>query len=263
MTQTTVDLGKIRFNWRGQWQTNTAYYVNDVVSQFGTSWMCIQDVPANQLIQPGTDGIKVLYWDIMAQGSQPGAIMQDSGDLLVATGSGNLDSVPIGTAGQSLIVNQNADGVEWGASVQTKVKFHQKRWNTAQSCTASGTMLTGSYDTIYPEALDSEFHITWEHMMNHSYGQLAWMLVDFNDGSGWRDISTNLGRSYNYAMYSLAYSTINGSEVLRLTDFAAPPSVLSTGITFGMMAAGHSNGGTSNLSNNYESSYTIIEKWEE
>ena len=37
----TVDLGAIRFNWKGAYAGGTAYVVDDVVSSGGSSYMCI------------------------------------------------------------------------------------------------------------------------------------------------------------------------------------------------------------------------------
>ena len=38
----TVNLGSIRFNWKGAYNNSTAYVVNDVVTSSGNSYVCIQ-----------------------------------------------------------------------------------------------------------------------------------------------------------------------------------------------------------------------------
>ena len=37
----TVNLGAIRFNWKGAYNNGTAYVVDDVVSSGGNSYICI------------------------------------------------------------------------------------------------------------------------------------------------------------------------------------------------------------------------------
>ena len=37
----TINLGAIKFNWRGAYNNSTAYAVDDVVSSGGSSYICI------------------------------------------------------------------------------------------------------------------------------------------------------------------------------------------------------------------------------
>ena len=37
----TVNLGAIKFNWKGAYNNSTAYAVDDVVSSGGSSYVCI------------------------------------------------------------------------------------------------------------------------------------------------------------------------------------------------------------------------------
>ena len=45
----TVDLGSIRFNWRGAYSGGTAYVANDVVSSGGASYICILASTGNDI----------------------------------------------------------------------------------------------------------------------------------------------------------------------------------------------------------------------
>ena len=105
----TVDLGAIRFNWKGAYSGGTAYVVDDVVSSGGSSYMCIQAHAA------GTQAVSVTaYWSVMAQGgTDVGTTLTTQGDVLFRDGSG-LQRLAKGTAGQVLKVNGGATAPEWG-----------------------------------------------------------------------------------------------------------------------------------------------------
>jgi len=61
----SIDLGKVRFNWKGPWSSGAAYAVNDVVSYSGNSYFC---VAAHSAQTPSTTA-DTAYWNKMAQGS--------------------------------------------------------------------------------------------------------------------------------------------------------------------------------------------------
>jgi hypothetical protein len=58
-----IDLGKIRFDWRGTWSNSTAYELNDVVTDGADVYVAIvATVPA------GTALSNTSYWDVMVEG---------------------------------------------------------------------------------------------------------------------------------------------------------------------------------------------------
>ena len=103
----TVDLGAIRFNWKGAYAAGTAYVVDDVVSSGGSSYMCI-------LAVTGTAPPNATYWSLMAQGGDVSTTISTQGDLLYRDGSG-LQRLAKGTAGQVLTINSGATAPEWAA----------------------------------------------------------------------------------------------------------------------------------------------------
>ena len=104
----TVDLGAIRFNWKGAYSGGTAYVVDDVVSSGGSSYMCIQAHAA------GTQAVSVTaYWSVMAEGGDVATTLTTQGDVLFRDGSG-LQRLAKGTAGQALKINAGATAPEWG-----------------------------------------------------------------------------------------------------------------------------------------------------
>jgi hypothetical protein len=102
----TVDLGKIRFNWKGAYAGGTAYVANDVVSSGGSSYMCI-------LASTGNATSNGTYWSVMAEGGDVATTLTTQGDVLYRDGSG-LQRLAKGTAGQALKMNAGATAPEWG-----------------------------------------------------------------------------------------------------------------------------------------------------
>jgi hypothetical protein len=106
----TVDLGAIRFNWKGAYAGGTAYVVDDVVSSGGASYICI-------LASTGNATSNATYWSVMSSagtnGTDIGTTITTQGDLLYRDGSG-LQRLAKGTAGQALKINSGATAPEWG-----------------------------------------------------------------------------------------------------------------------------------------------------
>jgi len=60
----SIDLGKIKFNWRGDWSPSTAYTKDDVVNYNGASLVCVAD---NTGQTPNIGG-NTSYWHVMLKG---------------------------------------------------------------------------------------------------------------------------------------------------------------------------------------------------
>lgn len=108
MTNTIIDLGKIKFKWKGDYAPLTAYKADDVVSYQQSSWVCTADSTGNA---PSSSSS---YWDLMAEGANLSTTLTTQGDLLTRDGSG-LSRVGIGTNGQYLGVNTAGTDLEWQA----------------------------------------------------------------------------------------------------------------------------------------------------
>ena len=84
----TVNLGAIRFNWKGAYNNSTAYVADDVVSSGGNSYICI-------LASTGNAVSNATYWSIMSSagtdgtdGTDVGTTITTQGDVLYRDGSG-------------------------------------------------------------------------------------------------------------------------------------------------------------------------------
>ena len=98
----TVNLGAIKFNWKGAYSNSTAYAVDDVVSSGGSSYVCIQ-AHTNQPVGDAT-----AYWNIMSSAGSNGtngtdltSTLTTRGDI-VYKGASALTRLPKGTAGYYL-----------------------------------------------------------------------------------------------------------------------------------------------------------------
>jgi len=109
----TVNLGAIRFNWKGAYNNSTAYVADDVVSSSGASYICI-------LASTGNAVSNATYWSIMSSagtnGTDVGTTITTQGDVLFRDGSG-LQRLAKGTASQVLKMNAGATAPEWGTDV--------------------------------------------------------------------------------------------------------------------------------------------------
>ena len=112
----TINLGAIKFNWKGAYNSGTTYAVDDVVSSGGNSYVCIQASTGNAV------GNATAYWNIMSSAGTNGTDGSDGtdlsttlttqSDLLYRDGSG-LQRLPKGTASQVLAINSGATAPEW------------------------------------------------------------------------------------------------------------------------------------------------------
>tara|TARA_R100000541_G_scaffold32524_1_gene41272 strand:+ start:21 stop:923 length:903 start_codon:yes stop_codon:yes gene_type:complete len=105
----TINLGSIKFNWKGAFNNSTAYAVDDVVSSGGNSYVCIQASQGNAV------GNATAYWNIMSSAGAAGAeggtsTLTTRGDLLTR-GASAVARLAKGTAGQ--VLGQGANDPAW------------------------------------------------------------------------------------------------------------------------------------------------------
>jgi len=137
-----IDLGSIKFNWKGSYSGATAYVVDDVVESSGSSYICIAATTGNappnasyweQMSAKGIDGI---------DGTDLTTTLTTQGDTVIRGASG-LERLPIGTANQILQVNSGATALEYAAKPEGKAKQIVTGVNTSGATSSSVT--TSSY----------------------------------------------------------------------------------------------------------------------
>jgi len=157
----TIDLGKIKFNWRGDYDANTSYVPDDVVAyadgSVTSSYMCIAATTNNA---PSSGGTAHASWEFLAKG-QATSPTTTQGDLIVRGASAD-ERLAIGAAGKALKVNSSGNGLEYGNGgglIQTRFKSI----TTATTINTATTYVTptGFTHTITPTDASSHILITF------------------------------------------------------------------------------------------------------
>ena len=176
----TVNLGSIKFKWKGTYAGGTAYTIDDVVSYNGSSYICIQastgNLPTNatyfeQMSSAGTNG---------TNGTDLGTTLTTQGDLVYRDGSG-LQRLGAGTSGQALITGGAGANPSWGTITQkfvgaTFLEITGRATTGSQTSdqTVFGNM--GSFTKVYDASTSNIFYSavfpTVTHGNDNSYHDL-------------------------------------------------------------------------------------------
>lgn len=103
----TIDVGKIKFVWKGAYASGTTYSADDVVSYSGSSWVYVNSTAAS-----GQTPADNAYWDIMADGSNP---MSAAGDIIFGGSNGAATRLPIGASG-TVLKATSSTAVGWSTT---------------------------------------------------------------------------------------------------------------------------------------------------
>lgn len=151
----TVNLGNIKLNWKGAYNSSTAYIVDDVVSYNGSSYVCI-------LASTGNLPTVTTYWNQMSaagtDGTDVGTTITTQGDILYRDGSG-LARLAAGTNGHVLTTGGSGANPTWAAAVGGKVLQMIHGGHTPQASTTSTNPVDVSSNTnvsITPSATSSK-----------------------------------------------------------------------------------------------------------
>ena len=181
----TINLGAIKFNWKGAYNSGTAYAVDDVVSSGGSSYVCILASTGNA-VSNGT------YWELMAQtgtngtnGTDLSTTLTTQGDILYRDGSG-LQRLAKGTAGQVLQMNSGATAPEYATA-------------------SSGGMMEFVTRTAITSTANN---VTFSNLEANNYHKFIFQGIDSTDNGGedfCHQWSSNNGSSWVGSSY---YSTL-------------------------------------------------------
>ena len=163
----TINLGSIKFNWKGDYAAGTAYAVDDVVNSSGTSYVCIA-------ASTGNAPPNATYWNVMAQGGTDiSTTLTTQGDILYRDGSG-LQRLAKGTAGKALLMNSSANAPEWGDAGGGVLQIKQTMYS-GHDTYSSGTYVNipNFAVTITPTAANSSFLIMANIQSGHSNNDSA------------------------------------------------------------------------------------------
>ena len=137
----TVNLGSLRFDWKGAYNGSTAYVKDDVVSYNGSSYIA-------KTATTGNLPTVTANWDIMSQagtngtnGTDVGTTITTQGDLLYRDGSG-LQRLAAGTSGQFLKTQGAGANPVWGTVSSEMVRLAK----VTTSSSASSVDFNGYFD---------------------------------------------------------------------------------------------------------------------
>jgi len=196
-----IDLGSIKFNWKGSYSGATAYVVDDVVESSGSSYICIAATTGNA--PPNAT-----YWEQMSQKGTDGtdltSTLTTQGDILYRDGSG-LARLGAGTSGQVLQTGGTGANPSWGTVSSDFVKLH-----TIGSTSGTSQVSVDGYFT-------SDYDIYELHVSNIQVSSSNKFHFGFNLGG-------SLDTNSNVVIYALHYidmttgATVNEATTSSTTD---------------------------------------------
>lgn len=157
MTTANIDLGKIRFTWRGAFVPATQYVRDEVVRYQGRAWICVIDDEATTIETPSEAATD---WHLMVDGGDVATVMVDKGDLLVRGFNGferiaHPSSDPTG----KVLRSYPSGGVDWDAPVGAIVNQVRRQYNGGQwHASTTYTDLPGSSWDYTPVRSDTVIH---------------------------------------------------------------------------------------------------------
>jgi len=148
----TINLGAIKFNWKGAYNSSTTYAVDDVVSSGGNSYVCIQ-AHSNQAVGDAT-----AYWNIMSakgtNGTDADLLNISStaqGDIYYNNGSA-IARLGAGTSGQLLQTGGSGANPSWvTADAGKTLQLTNAKQSTRVSLNSSGSetsLMSGTHTQV-------------------------------------------------------------------------------------------------------------------
>ena len=274
----TIDLGKIKFNWRNEYDGSTAYVPDDCVyytdGSVVSSYICKTASTGNA---PSSGGTLHGSWDYLAKG-QNASPTTTQGDLIVRGASAD-ERLAIGSAGQSLQVNGSGNGLTYGTVTQAVKKIYSKRDGDRHSVNnqvqnnsySSMWNWTNMEQTITPQSATSVFHITGSLNISHYGSYEGHVTITYTIGGTENVVTSNsqtdIRRTHRGNLYGDVGSTMMGPIPLDLIIAPATTNAITFKIRLSTTASGypwHVNRDGSNTTNTSDggavlSSWTITE----
>lgn len=217
----TINLGSIKFNWRGAYDNSTAYAVDDVVSSGGSSYICI-------LASTGNAVTNTTYWNVMSQGgTDVGTTLTTQGDILYRDGSG-LQRLGAGTNGQALLTGGTGANPSWGDVSNGKLLQVQNfLLEHSSSATTTSTSFQDSSltDQITPSATSSKIlvmvHLNGHRMHNEAGNSIITVKRAISGGA-----TTDIGGSQTYRL-AHTYDTVANMTAFFVYDSPSTTSAIT------------------------------------
>ena len=237
----TIDLGKIKFNWRGTYAGGTAYVPDDVVyyldGSVGSSYMCVANTTGNA---PSSGGTLHASWEYLAKG-QATSPTTTQGDLIVRGASAD-QRLAIGTAGQALKVNASANGLEYGGvgsySVHN-IQGYSIPSGTITQYTGGRTdyvdIAQGNYMTFTITSTNDYIVFNWSietYQTNYNHGIATYIMYD---------TSTNITSSSTKLRYPGQHSQYGSMNHMNQSNSSWVTGLSAGTYYFELAGASHAN----------------------
>jgi len=150
----TINLGAIKFNWKGSYSGATAYVVDDVVESSGSSYICIAATTGNA--PPNAT-----YWEQMSSAGTNGtdltSTLTTQGDIVYRDASG-LARLGAGTAGQVLQTGGAGANPSWTTLSSDYVKITTINASSVTQIDmingSNGLVFDGTYERYHLQILN-------------------------------------------------------------------------------------------------------------
>lgn len=230
-----VDLGKIRFDWKGVYDPATLYVKDDVVESQGASFICVAPFPGSLGVTPS---VQSANWDLMAQGGDVGATLTTQGDLLYRDTNG-LQRIGVGSAGEVLKVNSAGTEPEWGESLPSgsricinrqELRYTGGTWNNSTSM----SWIPGLYQNYAPIRSDTLLQFVWGFTLRRrqTYDHITEINMAISEADG-----TNI----SYRPYRFEESNHSNTYQNTWTEYTHEENSWGAGVTkrFGLLSAAY------------------------
>jgi len=257
----TINLGAIKFNWKGAYNSGTSYAVDDVVSSGGNSYVCIQAHSTAQAV-----GNATAYWNIMSSAGTNGtdgtdltSTLTTQGDIVYRDGSG-LARLGYGTNGQLLKTGGSGANPSWTDAPSGSVPIVETFNNSPaffSTTNQSHTDVTALDTTITPSASSSKIlimvHLDHANDTHHYQSQFR-IQRKIASGSFGQTVTNGYGSgdSQSSSRATRAEYDSNGGATMYGT-FVDIPNTTSA-VTYRIQVKNSSGGGTLYLNRNSSNS---------
>ena len=248
----SIDIGKIKFTWRGNYDVATTYEAEDIVYSSGSTWICVATSPVTGSAPSPSNP----DWNKISQGSDLGSLSGlSAGDFVYFDGN-EFTRIASGAAGQYLRMGAN-NVPYWGEG--SRVKFHYAESNTATGNITTWTNILTL--NIMPMSAESKFFLLFTphfYLAGHG-GAFRILYAAASTGTGTTEVPNTQyeGGAYEY------YDSSGGqrTHAIKAKFWDPQTDFTSTGLTLTGQAVNYTTSSYPqvNESNYYWSQFTVIE----
>jgi len=247
----TINLGNIKFNWKGTYAAGTAYAIDDVVSYNGSSYIA-------KTATTGNLPTVTANWDLMSQKGTDADLLNISstaqGDIYYNNGSA-IARLGAGTNGQALITGGTGANPSWGTISSGTYSVHaidSYGYNNTVANSGSRTNyvdIAGGNTVSFTPTSTNDYIVLW-HYCSINFGNYAEGFdVYLNMGTSSSLGSSNTKLNYN-GQHATYYNQLQDSYTQVSKTYLLPCTSLSTSTTYYVEQAAANHNGNSISYNN-------------